>query len=459
MQRLSLLIALGFAISLFSGAEALAQPSTKASSLDDLLKRVRQGWTEQATESAKREQAFRKAKADQQALLTEAKASRNALESRSTTLEQEFQANEVKIAELEDTLRRSLGNMGELFGVIRQIAGDTRSHFDTSIVSAQFPDRDPALAKLAQSKKTPAIEDLQQLWFNLQHEMTESGKVSRFEASVVDPNGIERKRSVVRVGAFNAISDGRYLRWMPEVKKLAELERQPASRYLATAEDLEDANQGVVRFAIDPSRGSILSLLVQTPSFIERLQFGGIIGYIIISLGLVAFVLGLFRLVYLGKVNGRVLRQKKDPTPNSDNPLGRIIGVSGQNPDLDTETLELKLDEAILREQADLDTLLWAIKVVSVAAPLLGLLGTVTGMIRTFQAITLFGTGDPKLMAGGISEALVTTMLGLIVAIPLVLLHSWLKTTSRRIVETLGEQSMGLVATRAEEAQHGNVGS
>jgi biopolymer transport protein ExbB len=256
----------------------------------------------------------------------------------------------------------------------------------------------------------------------------------------------------VRVGVFNAVSRGKYLAWQPDVRKLTEIARQPPSRYVSTVGDLESATD-TVRFAIDPSRGSILSLLVQTPDTIERLQYGGIIGYLIIGLGVLGFIIGLLRLVYLFLVGSRVRSQQKAAEPKANNPLGRVLAVAKQNPDLDTESLELKLDEAILREQAGLERFLWLIKVVSVVAPLMGLLGTVTGMIRTFQAITLFGTGDPKLMAGGISEALVTTMLGLIVAIPLVLMHSWVSSMSRDLMDVIGEQSAGIIARRVESAK------
>ena len=148
----------------------------------------------------------------------------------------------------------------------------------------------------------------------------------------------------------------------------------------------------------------------------------------ILCLGALALIGGVIRMVYLVSLHAKFGAQCSAESASESNPLGRVMKVYQDSPDLDTETLELKLDEAILKEQSHIDSFLWAIKVVSVAAPLMGLLGTVTGMIETFQAITLFGTGDPKLMAGGISEALVTTMLGLIVAIPLVLLHSWLRT-------------------------------
>jgi biopolymer transport protein ExbB len=146
-------------------------------------------------------------------------------------------------------------------------------------------------------------------------------------------------------------------------------------------------------------------------------------------------------------VTGRkVESQKKNSRPDPGNPLGRILAVASDNPDVDREQLELMLDEAVLRESGKLESLVWLVRIVSVVAPLMGLLGTVTGMIRTFQSITLFGAGDPRMMAGGISEALVTTMLGLVTAIPLVLLHAALANNTKKIVDTLDEQSAGLIA-------------
>ncbi|MEE8408186.1 MAG: MotA/TolQ/ExbB proton channel family protein [Myxococcota bacterium] len=418
--------------------------------LDELLQRVRVGYRAENLELEKREAEFAAVKRNQQALLKKAIAARAAEERRGAVLERKFEKNEAQITKLEELLRVRLGTMGELFGVVRQVAGDARSHLAESLVSAQFPGRQKLLDDLAQTKQLPSIEQLEGLWFTLQQEMTESGKVVRFQAPVVGAAGGEASRSVVRVGVFNAVSEGRFLRWLPEVGKLAVLNRQPASRHLDTVSDLEAATSGSVRFAIDPSRGSILALLVQAPGVWERIQFGGLIGYLVIVLGTGAFLVAMARLGYLLLVGIRVRKQQGDSTPRDDNPLGRVLGVYAGNRDLDSDQLELKLDEAIMREQAQLERFLWLIKVVSVVAPLMGLLGTVTGMIRTFQAITLFGTGDPKLMAGGISEALVTTMLGLVVAIPLVLIHSWLRSMSRQLIDLLGEQSIGIVARQAE---------
>ena len=449
------LVALGLIATLPAAAqEKAAAAEPKAQSLEELLRQVQKGWRSQSTAQQEREARFLAEKANQKKLLEEAKAKLVAEEKRGENLERRFEEYEKTIAELEETLRIRLGTMGELFGVIRQIAGDTRGRLDDSLVSSQFPGRTTDLSALAESKALPSIKQLEYLWYALQQEMIESGKVVRYKTKVVNTDGQESERNVVRVGVFNAITDGQFLRWKYNVETgvgtLNELGRQPAAVYLDTADDLEDATSGFVRTAVDPSKGQILGLLVQTPDFFERIQFGGVVGYIIIVLGFIAFIGAILRLVYLFNVSVRVRSQQGDKKVREDNPLGRILQVQAKNPDDDVETLELKLEEAILHEIGLLERFLWAIKVVSVVAPLMGLLGTVTGMIQTFQMITLFGAGDPKLMAGGISEALVTTMLGLIVTIPLVLLHSWLNSMVRKITDVLTEQSAGIIAERAQ---------
>lgn len=445
------LFALFLVITFQAGAVA-AEPGLPAASLDDLLEQVRRGWKVEVQRYAEREAEFLARKSEQERLLAEARAQRTDREERSASLERRFEENEAKIAELEALLQSKMGGLGELFGVVRQVAGDTRGQFQTSLISAQMPGRQAFLDELAQSTALPEIEKLQHLWFLLQQEMTQSGKVVRFPATVVTGDGKREERAVTRAGAFNVFSGGKYLSWVPESGQLVEFPRQPASRDLDTVEEFEEQGPGgLAPLAVDPSRGAILSLLVQTPSRSERIEQGGPVGYLTIVLGLIGGLIGLARLVYVFFTGRKVRAQRASRAVQRDNPLGRILHVYEQNRQADVETLTLKLDEAILREAAGLDRFLWAIKVISVVAPLLGLLGTVTGMIQTFQVITLFGTGDPKLMASGISEALVTTMIGLCVAIPLVLLHSVISTMSRRVVQILEEQSAGLVATRMEE--------
>ena len=209
------------------------------------------------------------------------------------------------------------------------------------------------------------------------------------------------------------------------------------------------------RVAIDPSRGTILSLLIQSPNLQERVRQGGIVGYIILVLGVIGLVVGVLRILYLWNVGRKIRAQVGNSTPDPGNALGRVLGVYDETRHADVEALELRLDEAILQESAPIRRGATFVKVLSVVTPLLGLLGTVTGMIEVFQAITLFGAGDPKLMAGGISRALVTTVLGLVMAIPLTLLHSFISEKARSLVELLEEQSVGMVAERAEALADG----
>jgi biopolymer transport protein ExbB len=328
---------------------------------------------------------------------------------------------------------------------------------DDSMVTAQMPGRADFLAGLADSRALPTVPELRQLWSAMVTEIAESGKVVRFAAPVETANGDMRDLEVVRVGVFNAVSDGHFLDWDAgkSRKNLIELARQPSSRFVSMASDLQEAASGeAVPMAIDFTRGQILRAVVQTKTPVERVkEDGGPVGYVIIGIGLFGLLLCLWKAFVLYSTGSRISRQMKSDSADRSNPLGRVLAVYADNPETDIETLELKLDEAILRETAPIETGLSFIKVLYVVAPLLGLLGTVVGMIATFQMITLFGTGDPRMMAGGISTALVTTVLGLVVAIPLTLLHSFLQGKARALVQVLEEQAAGIIARLAEQRQ------
>jgi biopolymer transport protein ExbB len=425
-----------------------------ADSLDELLESVKNSRQQVTAENQQREARFRSERNNQRALLAQVQGELNAQNQRSTDLTAQFNANEIEITQRSDDLTVQIGNFGELFGVVRQVAGDTVGVVKNSLVSAQYPNRGEVATRLAQVKGLPSINDLDDMRILLFEEMAESGKVTRFESTIKTADGREATAQIVRVGVHNLITEDRFLQYKPATGSIQELARQPQARYQALAGELFDSSPGeTVGMAVDPSRGSLLGLLIQAPSFKERIDQGGVVGYVIIALGLIGFAIALYRWVYLGGVGSGIRKQLKTDTPNTKNPLGRILSVYADNKDIDTETLELKLDEAILKEAPKLEKWQGGIKVLAAVAPLMGLLGTVTGMIATFQAITLFGTGDPKLMAGGISQALVTTVLGLVVAIPLVLLHAVVSGRSRSLLEILEEQTAGIIAQQSESGR------
>lgn len=422
--------------------------SAKHLDLDQLLREVKQSQGVQGKINKAREARFLAEKNQQTNLLTVAKAKLHKQLSLSDQLKNQMDSNEKELGQLETELKNRSGVLGELFGVARQAAGDLKADLENSIISQQFPNRTKQLDELVNNKALPTIDQLESLWFTLQQEMTESGKVVHYQTEILTASGEPKPAKVVRIGGFNALAEGQYLRYLPETGKLAELARQPGSKYTSLAADFTESTSGWADVAIDPTRGVMLSLLIQTPDAFERIKQGGIIGYIILALGVAGFVYAIWRLVSLTSIGKKMTQQMENTEPDTTNPLGRVLASAQQNGTQDTETFELLLDEAITKEIPQLEKGHSMIKLLAAVAPLLGLLGTVTGMIATFQSISLFGTGDPKLMASGISQALVTTMLGLVVAIPLLFLHSLVASRSRTLVQILDEQSAGLLSKR-----------
>ncbi len=431
----------------------------EAVSLDALLQQVQQGRIDESKENQAREEEFRNNKANQAAMLQKANNDRAALEAISERLEKEFESNQDDIDILKQDLQQALGSLKELFGVLQTAAGDSRATFDASLTNIEYPQRGDFMTELAEKmgsgSELASLEEIEELWFEIQREMTETGKVKRFKADVVLPDGAEVEKDVIRIGVFNLVADGKYLKYDPETQTISELLRQPEDRFVSGAEELTEAEEGFVPLGLDPTKGQLLGQLVDVPSWYERSTTqGGTVGWIIIGLGIFGIAVALLRILYMMYVGMAVDKQVRDlDNPSDENPLGRVLLAYHQNRNIDVESLELKMGEAVLREVPKLSRLNTLVKVISVVAPLLGLLGTVIGMIVTFQSITLFGTGDPKLMAGGISQALITTMLGLCVAIPTVFLHSMMAGQSRRIIEVLEGQATGFVA-EASEQQH-----
>ena len=458
MKRITLIIAAGLLSIGFATANAQSASEEEQASrtMAELLQLIEQGQSRDSRESRQRESEFKQARNRQQSLLNQARAERTRQENISSNLEQAFEDNQQRIITARQALDERLGALKELFGVLQTVSGDTQGRFNDSLTNIQFPDRSAFLVELgnrmAGASSLASIEDIEKLWGMLQREVYESGRVVRFNHLVTSADGEQSDSEVIRVGLFNIISDKGYLtyRMVDGEVSLRELARQPESRFTSTTGDLMDAESGIVTFGVDVTRGTILGLLVESPTIRDRIEQGGIVGYCIIALGLVGLLIAILRLIGLSGDSRRVSAQLKRDTASADNPLGRVLAAYESNRGADTETIELKLSEAALKEMPGLTKGLLFIKVVSAVAPLMGLLGTVTGMIKTFQVITLYGAGDPKMMAGGISQALMTTVLGLVVAIPMVLLHTIVSGQSRKIVNILQSQSAGLVAQHSE---------
>lgn len=444
---------------LLSGA-AMAQDQkapppapTAAQTLEQLLQQTREARTREAQANAERERRFQADRNRQSALLAEARRERAAQEERSRRLSAQFDANEKRLTELQSLLDARGGNLGELFGTVRVVAGDVSSVLYNSMITTRYRDRDQIVTKLSQVKALPSIDELEKLWFEMQREMTETGRVVKFNTTIVEPDGTPVQRDVVMIGGFTAIADGEYLNYLPSEKTLTVLARQPHD--YSGYDDVEDASEGYVSAVVDPSRGVLLSLYLLRPTLFERVQSAHAVVYLILLMALGATVVSVYQFFFLLKADRAVKNQLANiERPTADNPLGRVLATfkgGTQQLDEDPEVVELRISEAVLREVPPLERFQSFLRLVVAAGPLFGLVGTVIGMIITFQAITESGSGDPRLMATGIGTAMIAAVTGLGVAIPFLFINAYLSSVSRRIVQILDEQSMGLLAERLEK--------
>ncbi len=432
---------------LIAGAQA-----QNAVTLDQVLQAIRRERTEVSAENRQREQEFLSQRNQQQASLNRVRAQVAAAEAESTRLEGVMASNQDAIEELDEELASKQGEFQELFGAARSAAADLKAELDRSIVSTQFPGRGETLRELAQTEKLPSEAQLRDLWEIMVQQIAEQGKTATYSAPVVQANGQADEAQVTRIGPYVVFSEGKYLTYADGNLKF--LARQPAGDVTAAASRVANSSgDDFVRGAIDPSLGTLLSLIVESPTLTERIDQGRFIGKVIIGAALFGIALGIYKWVTLTMTAGAVRGQVRRKKPSKSNPLGRVMLAYENTQSSDVETVALKLDDAILKEVPKLESGLNLVKVLAATAPLLGLLGTVIGMINTFQAITLFGTGDPQIMAGGISEALVTTVLGLIAAIPLLLLHAFASGAAKRVSQILEEQAAGIIAEHAESGR------
>ena len=450
-----------------SATPALAQvtvaaPATRAASLKDLLEHVESAQNDEQRAFEARVAEFEATPAEQESMLEQAEARRDELEESSMALSDTYSENEIRINELNGELlekARALG-LAELFGVARETAGTAAVVMRQSLITTQFPaaageaTRDELLRDFGAGRTVPTPDQLEHLWFEIYREITASGQIARYRAPVVQLSGETVDSEVVRIGTFNATSNGQFLTYLPELQTLSMLPRQLPDEFLSVAGRFEQTPAGYAEAVVDATRGVLLGLYVERPTFMERIQLGEAVGYVIIAVGLLGAIAFLFQLVKLTAVRIAVTRQLRDlDRPTTDNPLGRVLLAFKGDPhriEQDADIAELRISEAVLREVPKLERFQAFLRLAVAAGPLLGLIGTVVGMIITFQSITESGSSDPKLMASGIGQAMIATVLGLGIAIPLLFANALLSSLSRTVVQILDEQSAGMLAESIE---------
>ncbi|MBF9000571.1 flagellar motor protein MotA [Vibrio sp. CAIM 722] len=441
LKKLATAAAVTFALS------GTALPSYAAG---DLTTKARSENQQQAAHDRSRENDFKA----QERLLRKQKAEltarRDALQKEADQLSATFSKNEDQLARLEEKLRLETGSLGEIFGVVRQNAKELKSHLDDSVTGADAQKFAPVVDDIVAAKSLPSMKQLVGLWHAMEEQVKASGHIAPVSINYINGDGKTVQEKAVRLGTFGLVTEQGYVNWNNKRKDAIAYDRQPADG--PTLSSLNSVLQGDVDdVVLDPSHGTLTQQLALEPTLTDRLEAGGAVGNIIIALLVIGLIIAGYRGVVLAIARKQIKQQLKDPSNKTDNPLGRVLAVYSKEKNLTVEALELRLLEAVVDEQTHLERGLSMLKLLAALAPMLGLLGTVTGMIETFQVITQFGNGDPKVMAGGISMALVTTVLGLVAAMPLLLSHNVLSSQAESIRNILEKQGIGLVAEQAEK--------
>ncbi|EGR4163672.1 MotA/TolQ/ExbB proton channel family protein [Vibrio cholerae] len=433
-------------------ALALSLPfafASVANASNSLVQQATQEKAQQQQHNQQREAGFVQTAQELQAAKAELLAERNRLQKEADQLSSQFSDNENTLARLEETLRLETGSLGEMFGVVRQNAKELQSELDQSVTGVEPRVHQQSIDDVVAAKTLPSMAQLRGLWQAMSEEIRASGQVQTTEIQWLNGQGETQTVPALRLGSLGLISEQGYVKWDNARQQALSYQQLPSD--FPTFSHIRTLVDGdVVTMKVDPSRGVLLEQLALTPTLSQRLQAGGVIGNVILVLLGVGLIIALYRGVILATLRQKIKAQLKNPEQPGNNPLGRILAVYNKEQQRSVEALELRLLEAVVDEQNHLETGLSMLKLLAALAPMLGLLGTVTGMIETFQVITQFGNGDPKVMAGGISMALVTTVEGLIAAIPLLLAHNILSAQAEAIRNILEKQGIGLVAQQAE---------
>ncbi|HDZ9123827.1 TPA: MotA/TolQ/ExbB proton channel family protein [Vibrio cholerae] len=420
-----------------------------ANASNSLVQQATQEKAQQQQHNQQREAGFVKTAQELQAAKAELLAERNRLQKEADQLSSQFSDNENTLARLEETLRLETGSLGEMFGVVRQNAKELQSELDQSVTGVEPRAHQQSIDDVVAAKTLPSMAQLRGLWQAMSEEIRASGQIQTTEIQWLNGQGETQTVPALRLGSLGLISEQGYVKWDNARQQALSYQQLPSD--FPTFSHIRTLVDGdVVTMKVDPSRGVLLEQLALTPTLSQRLQAGGVIGNVILVLLGVGLIIALYRGAILATLRQKIKAQLKNPEQPGNNPLGRILAVYNKEQQRSVEALELRLLEAVVDEQNHLETGLSMLKLLAALAPMLGLLGTVTGMIETFQVITQFGNGDPKVMAGGISMALVTTVEGLIAAIPLLLAHNILSAQAEAIRNILEKQGIGLVAQQAE---------
>lgn len=401
----------------------------RVNSIQELLDQVQINKSIYKNDNNQRINDFVNLVGERQSMLNKSKKDLANEKIRNSKLESSFEENEKELAELQERLQIKIGVLGELFGVARQFSGELFASTENGFTFYENPERPDRLKEIGKIQ-VHNLSQLEDLWLAYFGEIASSGEVKKITTNVIDESGVSSTGEIIRYGLFSASHDGGYVTPSSELNGFKLLQRQPEKSITKSLSKHLKADK-YTSVAVDPTRGFLLSLYLDKASWLQRISQGKSIGYVIILIGLIGLAFSIWKI--------RELLLRRNELESDQSIIQEMVDRTKNTSSY--ESKENILDELILNYSASVEKGVSWIKFFAAVAPLLGLLGTVIGMIETFQAITLFGTGDPKQMAGGISQALVTTMLGLIVAAPLLGFYTYISDKVSSLIQVVEEKA------------------
>lgn len=393
-----------------------------------------------------------------------------ALKQRNDRLTAEVDALDRQRSDLAETEQALDGRLAETDSMVREMVGAVRVNAkDLEGLLAQSPQsalRPPDLGFLrdiADQALFPGMADIRRMVDMLHDYIRSSGQVRRNRGTIVDRCGHETEAEVLVLGnfttAYRTAEETGFLHYSPDSRKLFALSRLPARGMQKQIDGYLDGRSEAV--PMDISRGGALRQLTHQLRLWQQVPQGGPIVIPILLILVVGLIIVAERTYFLWRrrMDAEGLMARLDHLVREGRwdacrelcaaqvgkPVARVLAAGLKYGRMARAEMENALQEAILKEVPPMERLLSTLGMLAAIAPLLGLLGTVTGMIGTFHVITLHGTGDPRMMSGGISEALVTTMLGLAVAIPIMLAHTLLSRGVDNMVGNMEEKAVALI--------------
>ena len=449
-----------------------------AQDIREAQQKARQDRAAAVTEAAAIETRILADRAQLTALVDSLEARRSALEAERRELRDRQTEAEQRRQRLQKNWAAEELDFRELTGNVRLAARDLESLLHSSPLTAINPARLDRVSALLAEGYFPDVDDIAALARVALDELQRSGEVALRRGAFSGRDGRETEGDILHLGRFTTVyrtaNETGFLLWNPDTQRLTALADPPArpirrqlNRYLAGESDL---------VPVDLTGGPALRQIARRPSLAAQLRAGGPIVYPLAIIAVLALAIAVWKAFQLHRVHvntDRIMAQVNAEAARGDwtacaavvddpasrrSPVARVVHAGLAAREENREIQESILEEAIIHELPLLQRGLAMLAVFGAVAPLLGLLGTVTGMIETFRIITLHGTGDPKLMSGGISEALVTTEIGLAVAIPVMLAHTWLKRRVDHVIGDMEEQAVHLVNTidRVREERPGD---